>query len=135
MPRMTVNELVKDPEFWDLSQESQLQVMGKIDPRFSNLSFGAKNTVLQRLTPKTQFPEQPVKPQGDHWSREVARVGGGIVGGVAAAALPEPAKFLTGMVASSEYASSAMPMARIPRLDVLLFEKTGSANMLMVTGV
>jgi len=80
-----VNALIKDPKFWELGQQAQIKVMGRIDPRFADLSLDAKNKVLMKLTPKTQIPEAPPEPEGIPLSREIARVGGGLVGGLATA--------------------------------------------------
>jgi len=91
-----IEKLFQDPKFHKLSQEAQVMVMGRTDPRFSSLSDSAKEVVLNKISSGLTPPQVATEEKkGSSLTREIARTGGGIAGGLAAAGLPEPAKFLT----------------------------------------
>jgi len=77
-----INKLVQDPKFWEYGTETQKKILSKVDDRFGALSPKAQDIALSNMTSKSRFPAQPKEPSDV--GRQVARTGGGIVGGLAA---------------------------------------------------
>ena len=97
MPNLTVKQIIEKPGFWELSDQAQIEVLSATNSKFKALSDAGKTEVLYTLNPSTGLkglPKEDAKEK-TNWPREIARVGGGIVGGVGAMALPEPAKIFT----------------------------------------
>ena len=50
-----INQIIKDPKFWEYSSETQSAILDKVDPRFKKLSPEAKKLTIANLTPETEF--------------------------------------------------------------------------------
>uniref|UniRef100_A0A6M3IKM9 Uncharacterized protein n=1 Tax=viral metagenome TaxID=1070528 RepID=A0A6M3IKM9_9ZZZZ len=82
MPTKDFNSVIKDPKFWKLSYQSQADVLGEVDDEFKSLSKNAKNEILDKLSPTSEFPVTMEAPKTDI-RREAIKTAGGVAGGIA----------------------------------------------------